>query len=416
MPPPGQALCREQLRLSTAVLLLVLPPTALGRWPAAAPRAARGGGGVTRRAEAWRWQLLRTPDEAPEFRFAPRRRRGRRGPSVLTEGPAAEWRERDRRFEEEGLFCTGRWLGVQVLQAPEDLLHFQQLLVRLQPQVVLETGTYRGGLAFFAASVLAQLGLEHSLVVTMDAFDMESNFHNLDNHPLCPVCHECAKAHETELWKRHVVFFQGNSLHLAGAVGRFVREAQRPARGPVLVTLDAQHSYDATLLELHLYAGLASVGSYVVLQDARLDALYGRAGPLAAGARLLEDGRWLWDREAEESLGHTQHLWLRRLAEGPPVALGFQALSQDLVSWSPFRLLRRGARCAAPGGGDGRPPGEAAAAVDSLLSCQAVCLRAPPSACRFLSFLQRPEAHCLLAPACARLEPEPTGEVYQRLE
>ncbi|CAK0861603.1 unnamed protein product [Prorocentrum cordatum] len=195
----------------------------------------------------------------------------------------------------------------QVLQSPEDLIYLQQLIVRLRPRVVVETGTYRGGLALFVASIFDQLGLAGSQVVTLDTFDVESNFHNLDNQPLCPVCLDCVRAHETELWRAHVVFFRGNSLRLSEEVRRAVAESRRGGAGPVVVLLDAQHSYSATLVELHLYGGLVDVGSYVVVQDARLDATYGRPGPLAAGAQLLQTGQWVWDRDVEV-FGHTQHM------------------------------------------------------------------------------------------------------------
>ena len=102
------------------------------------------------------------------------------------------------------------------------------------------------------------------------------------------------------------------------------------------MSLDAQHSYDGTLLELHYYGPLVSVGSYLVLQDARLDDTYGRAGPYSAGVRLISDGafpngapQWVWDRDVEV-FGYTQHLWLRRDAHGPPVGLMFEADDEDL--------------------------------------------------------------------------------------
>jgi len=294
------------------------------------------------------------------------------------------------------------------LQSPEDLFYFQQVLVRLRPQVVLETGTYRGGLAFFAASLFSQLGLEASRVVTIDAFDPESNYQNLDNHALCPVCHDCVKAHETDLWRRHVVFFQGNSLRLADNAHRFVEELRRRdgRRGPVLITLDAQHSFDGTLLELHFYAGLVDVGSYVVLQDARLDETYLRAGPQAAGLRLLElQGQWVWDREVEV-FGHTQHMWLRRVAQGPPVELSFVAHSQDLVEQNPMVVIAQGGRCEGP-----TEVLQEHSWPDSPLVCHALCLR--DGECRFATYSARPTL-CTLRRDCDHMEPAPMSAIYEK--
>ncbi|CAE8589520.1 unnamed protein product, partial [Polarella glacialis] len=206
----------------------------------------------------------------------------------------------------------------------------------------------------------------------------------------------------------------GNSLRLADEVFRMVSLLRKEGNtGPVLISLDAQHSFDATLAELHLYARGVDVGSYVILQDARLDATYNRPGPLAAGARLLEDvpRQWEWDRDIEV-YGHTQHLWLRRVAWGPPVALGFTALSEDLVSTTPFRKVAEGASCIG-----GSEPLQEIAWAGSLLACQAICLRMPDDACKFLTFFPSDPPVCVFRRDCLDMLPEPeeAPTVYERL-
>eukprot|EP00929_Paragymnodinium_shiwhaense_P084115 TRINITY_DN44961_c0_g1_i1.p1 TRINITY_DN44961_c0_g1~~TRINITY_DN44961_c0_g1_i1.p1 ORF type:complete len:416 (+),score=72.10 TRINITY_DN44961_c0_g1_i1:174-1421(+) len=359
--------------------------------------------------DAWRWHIFQTPQTAPEFRF-PRRRRLKNAAAALAEEAEPCWKERDRTFEEEGLFCNGRWLGVQVLQAPEDLLYLQQVITRLRPQVVLETGTYRGGLAYFIASLFSQLGLAKSKVVTMDVFPLDANYHNMDNHPLCPVCLDCVKAYETDLWRRHVVFFEGNSLRQYGEVKRFVAKLheQDGRWGPTLLSLDAQHDYGGTLLEMHHYGPLVDPGSYMVVQDARLDSTYGMAGPLAAGARLLEDGpsQWLWDRDVEV-FGHTQHLWIRRLTWGEPVSLQFAALSTNFVAWNPFEIAAEDAVCV------GGEPLHEVGFQDSAYECQAVCLRVPDKACLFISYSLK-LGFCTLRRDCPHQVALKTATIYAR--
>lgn len=359
-------------------------------------------------SQLWRWQLFQIPESDPDFNFD---RSNWPPPSSLDnigKYPPG-WKERDAAFESQGLFCHGRWLGVQVLQAPEDLMYLQQIITKLRPGIIIESGTYRGGLAFFAASIFSQLGLLQSRVITMDVFDVDGNFNNFDNVPLCPVCLDCTKAFETELWKRHVISFQGNSLQLQPTVVSMISQLRREgAVGPVLVTLDAQHSFDATMAELHLYAGLADVGSYVVLQDARLDVTYGRPGPLTAGLNLLGDvQQWAWDREVEV-FGHTQHLWLRRIAEGPPVELHFQANDEDLISQTPWSPLAEGSICV------GTPLREVRWTV-VLGECQAVCMR-EKAGCWFISFAiakaEEPPL-CLLHKNCPELRAARGTTVYK---
>ena len=50
------------------------------------------------------------------------------------------------------------WLGAQALKNPLDLWVYQEIMVETRPELVVETGTYRGGSAFFLASICDLLG------------------------------------------------------------------------------------------------------------------------------------------------------------------------------------------------------------------------------------------------------------------
>ena len=185
----------------------------------------------------------------------------------------------------------------------------------MRPAVIIETGTYRGGLAYFFATLFEFLGLSRSMVITMDAFSLHDNFNNLDNNRICPVCAECVRAYETPAWKRHVVFFEGNSWKLASRVQKAMHEA---AEGPVLLSLDSQHSYENVLAELHQYAPLVTSGSYIIVQDSKIDLIYGRVGPATAADHLMRHnpGMWKLDFGAARHHGYSQHLWLRKVGQG----------------------------------------------------------------------------------------------------
>ena len=45
------------------------------------------------------------------------------------------------------------WLGAQALKNPLDLWVYQEIMVETRPELIVETGTYRGGSAFFLASI-----------------------------------------------------------------------------------------------------------------------------------------------------------------------------------------------------------------------------------------------------------------------
>src|SRR5918994_2396641 len=59
------------------------------------------------------------------------------------------------------------WLGHHVLKCPLDLWMYQEILHEVQPELIIETGTYLGGSALFLASISDLLG--RGEVVTIDS-------------------------------------------------------------------------------------------------------------------------------------------------------------------------------------------------------------------------------------------------------
>src|SRR6266566_10142013 len=50
------------------------------------------------------------------------------------------------------------WLGVPIIQLAEDIVMMQELLYRIRPSAVVETGVAHGGSAVLYASILQLLG------------------------------------------------------------------------------------------------------------------------------------------------------------------------------------------------------------------------------------------------------------------
>ena len=59
-------------------------------------------------------------------------------------------------------------------------------------------------------------------------------------------------------------------------IARYVYDELIPTLdGPVMVTLDSMHDYETVWRELLLYGHLVSVGSYLIVQDIKMDEMYG---------------------------------------------------------------------------------------------------------------------------------------------
>jgi cephalosporin hydroxylase len=50
------------------------------------------------------------------------------------------------------------WLGVPIIQLPEDIIATQEAIWATKPDVIIETGVARGGSVLFMASILQLIG------------------------------------------------------------------------------------------------------------------------------------------------------------------------------------------------------------------------------------------------------------------
>ncbi len=162
--------------------------------------------------------------------------------------------------------------NVQIEKNPLDLWMMQQIIYEIQPDFVIETGTWKGGSALYFAHTLNGMGLERSKVITVDIQDT----------------HQIASAHP--LWKKYVTAFLGSSTDpdIVGKIAQLVKGKK------TLITLDSDHSMGHVLKELNLYAPLVSSGSYLIVEDTYIDGVptdpdFG-PGPMAAVRKYLEEG------------------------------------------------------------------------------------------------------------------------------
>lgn len=82
------------------------------------------------------------------------------------------------------------WLGVPIIQHPEDIVILQELLWQTRPDLVIETGIAHGGSLLLSASILKLLEGERDVL----GVDIDIRAHaraTLSTHP--PLCH-CSRS------------------------------------------------------------------------------------------------------------------------------------------------------------------------------------------------------------------------------
>ncbi|HKZ39783.1 MAG TPA: CmcI family methyltransferase, partial [Candidatus Hodarchaeales archaeon] len=158
------------------------------------------------------------------------------------------------------------WLGVRLLQNPEDMITYEELIYSVKPETIIETGTYHGGLALFLATVIGKVS-PHGKVVTVD-IDSSGWDEELKAGRITPESLE------------RIVFIKGSSTN--DSVIRQV--AQYAENKTCLVILDSDHHREHVFRELQLYTKFVSKGSYVIVNDTDwppLNKISGK-GPMAA--------------------------------------------------------------------------------------------------------------------------------------
>ena len=138
------------------------------------------------------------------------------------------------------------WLGVPIIQIPEDVLAMQELLWRVRPDVVVECGVAHGGALVLYASILDLVG--KGRVIGIDVEIRKYNRLAIESHPM----------------SKRITLVEGSSVD--EEVSRGVHGSIRPGEA-VMVALDSNHGREHVREELERYAPLVTPGSYVVVFD-----------------------------------------------------------------------------------------------------------------------------------------------------
>jgi cephalosporin hydroxylase len=161
-----------------------------------------------------------------------------------------EWMEESVRAKYSYNFS---WMGRPIIQYPQDILALQELIWRIQPAAIVETGIAHGGSLVFSASMLELIGGGGRVL----GIDIDIRAHNraaIDAHPM----------------RKRIDLIEGSSIDPSIVSQVWVWASDK---GPVLVVLDSMHTHEHVLAELRHYSGLVTNGSYLVVLDTVIEDL-----------------------------------------------------------------------------------------------------------------------------------------------
>ena len=180
------------------------------------------------------------------------------------------------------------WTGRPIIQYPQDIVAFQELVFSIKPDLIIETGIAHGGSLTLSASLMALLDIEDChkgvkpparKVIGMD----------IDIRP-----------HNRALIEKHFLYRYMQLIEGSSIDNNVVREVTQIASGysKVMVCLDSNHTEDHVLEELNAYSPLVSHDSYCIVFDTVVENLHSQSfsdrpwsvgnNPMTAVRKFLE--------------------------------------------------------------------------------------------------------------------------------
>lgn len=160
------------------------------------------------------------------------------------------------------------WLGRPIIQYPQDVVAMEEIIWRVKPDLIIETGIAHGGSLIFSASMLALLDMCEAIEQRRSidpsrserkvlAVDIDIRQHNqaaIEKHPM----------------SSRIQMIQGSSI-----APEIISEVKSIAANhkKLLVCLDSNHTHEHVLAELQAYAPLVTVESYCVVFDTVIEDL-----------------------------------------------------------------------------------------------------------------------------------------------
>ncbi len=153
------------------------------------------------------------------------------------------------------------WLSRPIVQYPQDIVAFQEIVYKVKPDLIIETGIAHGGSLVLSASLLAML--EYAEAISNNQKNL-----NIEN-PKRMVVGIDIREHNREIIKSNpfsnrIEMLKGSSIdkHIIDEVHQYAKDFNN-----ILVCLDSNHTYEHVLTELEAYANLVAIDSYCIVSD-----------------------------------------------------------------------------------------------------------------------------------------------------
>lgn len=164
-----------------------------------------------------------------------------------------------------------KWLGFPCLKCPLDLWVYQEIIYDIEPDIIIECGTYKGGTTLFLASICDLIG--KGRIITVDIKEQITPKHS------------------------RITYLIGSSTskEVEDKIKSLINESDK-----VMAILDSDHGKDHVLSEMEIYGNLVTRGAYLIVEDTIQ--MGGSQAHLAVIQFLKENSDFEIDRNKEKFL------------------------------------------------------------------------------------------------------------------
>ena len=205
---------------------------------------------------------------------------------------------------------TFSWMGRPIIQLPEDMVRLQEIIYKIKPDVIIETGIAHGGSLIYYASILKAMG--KGRVIGIDIDIRPHNKKAIEEHELFSL----------------ITLIQGSSIDedVFKNVKNHIYKDEK-----VMVLLDSCHSESHVYNEMKIYSNLITKGSYIVVQDGIMEELWNVPrgekdwrydNPVTAVNKFLAENKnfayekpeWIFNEsDLDRNISHWNSAWVKRI-------------------------------------------------------------------------------------------------------
>ncbi len=143
------------------------------------------------------------------------------------------------------------WFGIPIIQYPSDIIGVQEIIYKIKPDLIIETGVAHGGSVIFHSSILDMLSQNDRKKRKIVGIDIEIRKHNL-------------KRIKNHYFNKNLILIEGSSIEQ-----KVKKKVYKIAKNKktIMVILDSNHSSKHVYEELSFYSKFVTKNSYCIVFD-----------------------------------------------------------------------------------------------------------------------------------------------------